>query len=147
MGGNNMPIIESLKTFIASCPTLNAFAELHVDGLGPDAVNYSLDPLPGARTIDTDLAGNKTREFPFALTSREAAVDDLTRIANSGFYENFADWLEEQTDSENLPDLGTNRTAESIEATSWGYLYQRDENDQTAIYQIICKLTYTEMKG
>lgn len=142
-----MSIIESLQNFIATCPALNAFAELHVDGLEPDAVNYSIDTLPGTRILSQDLAGNKTREFPFALTSREASVDDLARIANTGFYEQFADWLEEQTDNENLPNLGTKRTAESIEATSWGYLYQRDENDQTAIYQIICKMTYTDWKG
>lgn len=142
-----MSIIESLQAFIATCPALNAFADQHVDGLEPGAVNYSIDTLPGARILTQDLAGNKTREFPFALTSREAAVDDLARIANSGFYEDFADWLEEQTDNDNLPDLGTKRSAESIEATSWGYLYQRDENDQTAIYQIICKMTYTQWKG
>ncbi|MGX8711630.1 MAG: chloramphenicol resistance protein [bacterium] len=142
-----MSIVESLQAFISTCPTLNAFADLHVDGLEPGAVNYSIDTLPGARILTQDLVGNKTREFPFSLTSREAAVDDLARITNSGFYEQFADWLEEQTDDDNLPDLGTKRTAEAIEATSWGYLYQRDENDQTAIYQIICKMTYTDWKG
>lgn len=142
-----MSIIESLQAFIATCPAINAFSDLHVDGLEPGAVNYSIDTLPGSRILMQDLAGNKTREFPFALTSREATVDDLARITNSGFYEQFADWLEEQTDDDNLPDLGTKRTAESIEATSWGYLYQRDENDQTAIYQIICKMTYTQWKG
>lgn len=142
-----MSIIESLQSFIAACPLLNALSDLHVDELAPDTPNYSIDPVPGARVLVTDLAGNKTREYPFALTSRAAAVDDLARIANNGFYENFADWLEEQTDNENLPDLGANKVTESIGATSWGCLYQRDENDQTAIYQIICKLTYTEMKG
>lgn len=145
-----MSIIESLRNFITTCPALGAFADLcviHVDGLEPSVENYNIDSLPGARILTQDLVGNKTREFPFALTSRITAVDDATRIANSGFYEDFADWLEEQTDNDSLPDLGTKRTVESIEATSWGHLYQRDENDQTAIYQIICKLTYTQMKG
>lgn len=145
-----MSIVESLQSFISTCPALNAFADLrviHIDGLEPSVENYSIDTLPGARILTQDLAGNKTREFPFALTSRVTAVDDATRIGNSGFYEDFADWLENQTDEENLPDLGTDKIVESIEATSWGYLYQRDENDQTAIYQIICKMTYTQMKG
>lgn len=142
-----MSIIESLRDFIATCPHLNALADLHVDGISADTQNYSIDTLPGARTIETDVLGNKTREFPFTFTSREITVDDLTRITNSGFYENFADWLDEQTEAETLPALGTNKTSESIESTSWGYLYQRDENDQTGIYQIICKLTYTQMKG
>ncbi|MDU7338608.1 MAG: chloramphenicol resistance protein [Clostridium sp.] len=142
-----MSIIESLQNFIATCPALNAFAGLHVDGLEPSAVNYSIDTLPGTRILSQDLAGNKTREFPFMLLSREASIDDITRIANTGFYEDFADWLEDQSDNDTLPDLGTKKIAESIEATSWGYLYQRDENDQTAIYQIICKMTYTQTKG
>lgn len=142
-----MSIIESLKTFIATCPHLNALADLSVDSLGTNVVNYSIDPLPGARVVETDILGNKTREYPFAFTSREITVDDLARINNNGFFEIFAEWLEDQTDNNNLPDLGTKKEAESIEATSWGYLYQRDENDQTGIYQIICKLTYTETKG
>ena len=142
-----MSIIESLSDFIKTCPHLNAFADLHVDEVSADEQNYSIDPLPGGRVVETDILGNKTREYPFAFTSREITVDDLSRISNNGFFENFAEWLEDQTDTENLPILGTNKIAESIEATSWGYLYQRDENDQTGIYQIICKLTYTEMKG
>ncbi|WP_085832860.1 hypothetical protein [Clostridium merdae] len=142
-----MSIIESLQAYISTCPALNSFADLHVDGLEPGAVNYSIDTLPGARILSQDLAGNKTREFPFMLLSREASIDDITRIANTGFYEDFADWLEDQSDNDTLPDLGTKKIAESIEATSWGYLYQRDENDQTAIYQIICKMTYTQTKG
>jgi len=144
---DSKPIVESLKTFIAECPALEEFATINVDELEANGPNYSIDSMPGARTLETDLAGNKTREYPFTLSSRKAAVDNLARIENNGFYEHFADWLEEQTDDDNLPDLGTNRIAESIEATSWGYLFGRDENDQTAIYQIICKLTYTQMKG
>jgi len=142
-----MSIIESLRDFIATCPHLNALADLHVDGIAADTQNYSIDALPGARIINTDVTGDTTREFPFTFTSREITVDDLTRITNSGFYENFAEWLDQQTEAEALPVLGTNKTSESIESTSWGYLYQRDENDQTGIYQIICKLTYTQTKG
>ena len=142
-----MSIVESLKDFIAACPHLNVLAEIHVDEVAPDTPNYSIDTLPGGRTIATDVLDNKTREFPFAFTSRQFTVDDLARITSSGFYENFADWLDEQTDAEKLPDLGTKKKSESIEATSWGYLYQTEENAQTGIYQIICKLTYTETKG
>lgn len=142
-----MSIIESLSDFIKTCPHLNAFADLHVDEIAADTPNYSIDPLPGGRIISMDITGTTTREFPFAFTSREFTVDDLSRISNSGFFENFADWLDEQTEAETLPALGTKKESESIEATSWGYLYQREEDAQTGIYQIICKLTYTQTKG
>lgn len=142
-----MSVIESLQNFISTCPHLNALAELHVDEIAADVPNYSIDPLPGARIVETDILGNTTQEFPFAFTSRECTVDDLTRIANSGFFENFADWLDEQTEAGALPILGTKKESESIEAVSWGYLYQREEDAQTGIYQIICKLTYAHTKG
>jgi hypothetical protein len=142
-----MSIVESLKTYLSGFPGLAELAPVHVDGIEPEAVNYSIDAMPGARVLETDILGNRTREYPFAFSSREITVDDLARISNNGFFEALADWLDEQTDAGNLPDLGARKASEKIEATSWGYLYQRDQNDQTGIYQIICKLTYTETKG
>jgi hypothetical protein len=67
----------------------------------------------------------------------------LERIENSGFYETLADWLEEQTKAGNLPTLDAGKTAESIEAVTWGFVYQQGES-ATGIYQITCKLVYEQ---
>ncbi|MEN6300822.1 MAG: chloramphenicol resistance protein, partial [Anaerolineaceae bacterium] len=57
--------------------------------------------------------------------------------------EEFADWLESQTAAGVLPTPGTKKTAESIEATGWGYLFEQGDSD-TGIYQIQCKLVYRQ---
>ena len=135
-----MTIIESLKTYLKTCPNLADGALLEVDHNGP-AIQYAIVPVPGARVLETYLDGASLREFPFAFQTAAITADDAERIDNAGFQETFADWLEAQTLSGNLPTLDAGKTAESITATSWGYLFEQGESD-TGIYQIQCRLTY-----
>jgi hypothetical protein len=138
-----MTIISSLRTFIATCPLLEAGALILVDQLGQEPIQYALIPLPGERIVEKYLNGSSLREFPFLFQTSESTADDLERIENAGFQEQFADWLEAQTETETLPDLGSNKTAERIEAVQWGYLYESGISD-TGIYQISCKLVYRQ---
>ena len=135
-----MTIIESLKAYLKTCPNLADGALLEVDHNGP-AIQYAIVPVPGARVLETYLDGGSLREFPFAFQTAAITADDAERIDNAGFQEMFADWLETQTEAGNLPALGAGKTAESIAATSWGYLFEQGESD-TGIYQIQCRLTY-----
>ena len=70
-------------------------------------------------------------------------MDESQRLTNIGFFQAFADWLEEQTDDDNFPDLGVGKTAEKIEALDHGYLLQQGESG-TGIYQVQCRLTYEQ---
>lgn len=137
-----MTIIESLKAYLKTCPSLADGALLEVDHNGP-AIQYAIVPVPGARVLETYLDGGSLREFPFAFQTAAITADDAERIDNAGFQETFADWLEAQTEAGNLPTLDAGKTAESITATSWGYLFEQGESD-TGIYQIQCKLTYRQ---
>lgn len=138
-----MTIISSLRTYIATCPLLDAGALILIDQLGQEPIQYAIIPLPGERIIEKYLNGSSLREFPFLFQTAESTADDLERIENAGFQEQFADWLEAQTETETLPDLGSNKTADSIEAVQWGYLYENGVSD-TGIYQISCKLVYRQ---
>ena len=137
-----MTIIESLKAYLKTCPSLADGALLEVDHNGP-AIQYAIVPVPGARVLETYLDGSSLREFPFAFQTAAITAVDAERIDNAGFQETFADWLEAQTEAGNLPALDAGKTAESIAATSWGYLFEQGESD-TGIYQIQCKLTYRQ---
>ncbi len=138
-----MSIIESVKTFIATYPDLTANVPLSVDALGNTPTEYGIIPLPGGKTIETYINGGSLREFPFAFQSTMSTADELERIENSGFYEDFADWLESQTLAGTLPTMETGKTAETIEAVGWGYIQDQGESG-TAIYQITCRLIYAQ---
>jgi hypothetical protein len=140
-----MSMIESVRDFLLTYAGM-ADAQIHVDALGSTPIEYAVIPLPGERKIATYLDGKTQREYPFLIQSVFSTSDEAERIENSGFYETLADWLEEQTESENLPNLGTGKTAESITAVSWGFVYEQGESG-TGIYQITCKLVYEQEKA
>lgn len=138
-----MSLIDSVRTYLATYSELTTGAPLWVDYLGQVPVEYSISPLPGARIVETYLDNSTLREFPFAFSSTESTADDLERLANVGFYEAFADWLESQTEAGTLPTLESGKTAEIIESSGWGYLFEQGES-QTGIYQIQCRLVYQQ---
>lgn len=137
-----MSMIEAVRNYLLTYAGM-ANALIHVDALGNEPIEYAVVPLPGERTIAEYLDGKKQREYPFLIQSVFSTADEAERIENSGFYEALADWLDDQTDAENLPDLGTGKTAESIKAVTWGFVYEQGESG-TGIYQITCKLVYEQ---
>ena len=84
-----MSIISAVKTFIATCPSLEAGALLSVDHLGSDAIQYAIISLPGQRVISEYLNGGSLRQFPFAFQAMALTADDQERIDNAGFFEGF----------------------------------------------------------
>jgi hypothetical protein len=138
-----MTIIQALRTYLATCPALKSGALLLVDYAGANPIQYGIIPLPGERIAEAYINGASLREFPFAFQTASSTADDLERIDNAGFSETFADWLEAQSDAGTLPALGVKKTAERIEAVQWGFLYEQGESE-TGIYQVQCKLTYSQ---
>jgi hypothetical protein len=141
-----MSIIESLRTFIKGYSGLKTGVPLWVDFLGTDPTQYSIIPLPGERIIDWSIDDSEsTREFPFALDVMQSTADQAKRMESAGFGEAFADWLETQWLAGTMPTLDTGKTSYKIEALGWGYLFEQGQSE-TGIYQIQCKLTYTQVR-
>lgn len=140
-----MSIIKGIRDFILTFPDLSKFALLNVDYLSGNPAEYTIDHVPSEIIIEEDITGDSTRQFLFVFASRESyGQDALKNMANSGFYEKFESWLSEQNNKKNFPKLGNNQTPTEIEALGLGYLFENDDN--TARYQIQCRLIY-EQKG
>lgn len=138
-----MSIISAIQTYMKTYTGIPSSAPIWIDYIGSNPTEYSIAPSPGSRIIQEYIDGSSLREFTFVLMSSQRTSADLERLENSGFYEAFADWLESQTEAGVLPNLGAGKTAELIEATGWGYLYQ-EGNSETGIYQIQCRLQYEQ---
>ena len=139
-----MSIISAVKTYIKTNSSLTT-ASVWVNFLGDDPAQYSIVPLPGNRIVEAYIDGSSLREFPFAFRSVRFTSDEAGRIEAQAFFETFADWLESQTEKGTLPTLSTGQTAESIEATGWGYILEQGESE-TGIYHIQCRLQYEQEK-
>lgn len=135
-----MTIIESVRNFLKDCPLLSD-GKINVDFLPADAVAYSVDVTPITPVVKRYIDGSSLRQFAFVFATRTYYGDHLRQqIDNIGFFEAFAEWIEDQNRARKFPDLGEGRVVRSLEVTTSGYVFA-PETDM-ARYQIQCRLTY-----
>lgn len=135
-----MSIIEGVRNYILSCPYLNK-GRVNIDWLGATPTEYSIESTPTQPIVKRYADGGTIRQFNFVFSSVEFyGPDVLSNIENSGFYQKFSAWIEEQNKKRNLPYIGVGLIPHSIEVTTTGYLYE-SSSDQGR-YQIQLKLLY-----
>ena len=141
-------IIDSIRNFIRTCPHLQEFngaIKVNVDYLGPESTMYSIEETPCEPIIKKYINGDTVRQYQFVFASRESyGPDVLQNIDNSGFYEDFANWIESENKIGNLPKL-INQECRSIECLTTGYAFQTDVDK--ARYQIQMRITYFQKGG
>ncbi len=134
-------LISSIRKYIIGCPLLQD-GRVNVDYIGEEMV-YSVDPLPCDPIIQRYTDGGTKKQFQFAFTSQEEYdQDSRINIENSGFFQAFDEWIEEQVMFDNLPELETGKIPITIETLNSGYLY--DVNGINAKYRIECRLIYEQ---
>lgn len=138
-----MSIIDSLKAYFGTFSGVTGSVIL-TDFLGSLPEQFAIVPLSGERVTAVYLNDTKVKEFPFAFQAMKYSADEFERMTNVGFYDEFADWMDDQTDADILPTLSAGRTAQSIQALGQGYLLT-DGEAKTGIYEIQCKLVYEQV--
>lgn len=138
MQQENKPIIESIREYILTCPLIKD-GKINIDYL-PDGMGYSIDPIGCDPIYKKHTDGGCVKQFQFALMSKDAYDGDArTGISNSGFCQFFEEWLEENNDTDNLPDLKSH-DALRMEVLLSGYLFSTEVD--LGRYQIQCRLIY-----
>ena len=138
-------IIEKVREYFLKCPLIDVKRQINVDYLGVDAVEYTIDSVPVEPTLNKYVDGGALKQFVFVFGSREYyGADVLQNMDNSGFYQLFYEWLDKQNNIGNLPLLEGGKIAKEIKAITQGYMF--DSGEESARYQIQCRLTYYEDK-
>lgn len=140
-------IIKALRDYISQCPYLYEFNKgINIDYLDNDSTTYSIEEVPCEPIIKQYINGDTKRQYDFIFASRESyGADVFQNIENSGFYEDFSSWIEEESSKGNLPSLEGNRESLEIRVSTTGYAFQTDDN--SARYQIQLKLIYFQKGG
>mgnify|MGYP000898985119 CR=1 FL=1 len=134
-------LIDGVRTFILTCPFLEE-GRVNVDYLGEE-MEYSVDPLPCDPIVNRYVDGGAKKQFQFAFTSQEEYDQDARiNIENSGFFQEFDEWLEEQSRKDIFPLLEEGKNPISVATLNSGYLY--DVNGDKARYRIECRLIYEQ---
>lgn len=133
-------IIQGVTDFFMECPLLKDGA-FHVNALGSEPINYSIDVDVSDPILETYTNGDSYRQYLFAFSSREFySLDRLQNIQNSAFFEKVSDWVERRSLEGKLPEMPDDCSAQTITALSPGYLYSNTLQD--ARYMIQFQLTY-----
>lgn len=140
-------IIKALRDYISQCSYLYEFNKgINIDYLDNNSTMYSIEEVPCEPIIKRYINGDTKRQYDFIFASRESyGADVFQNIENSGFYENFSRWIEEESSKGNLPSLEGNRESLEIKVSTTGYAFQTDDN--SARYQIQLKLIYFQKGG
>ena len=105
-----------------------------------NGMEYSIDPIGADPIYKRYVDGSCLKQFQFALTSKEAYDGDArTGIANSGFYQNFEEWTEQNNLNDIVPELD-GHDAIRVEVLQSGYLFSTEVD--LGRYQMICRLIY-----
>ena len=85
-----------------------------MDYIGEE-MGYSIDPLPCDPIVHRYTDGGAKKQFQFAFTSQEEYDQDARiNIENSGFFQKFDEWLEEQDFTGTFPELEEGRDSSII---------------------------------
>ena len=79
------------------------------------------------------------------LSRREYSEAQSTQIANSGFFEQLADWVLAQNDRHDLPQLEAPKQPLSVSVTASGYIVTSSAGSCTMQMQL--RLVYYQPKG
>lgn len=133
-----MSILEQIRKFLSQCPFLEDGC-IHVDFLDDRIYGYVIEGVPVAAVVRRYADGGSIRRYEFIFGARLPYGSEQTS-QNHLFYQQFSQWLEQQSIAGNFPDLGEGKCPHSMKALSHGYLFDGDGN--CARYQIQCELEY-----
>lgn len=136
-------IIDSIRKYILTCPYLTKLSNFGINYLDDKSDSFSIEELPSKTIVDKYIDGSSKRQLIFVVCSMFDFSDELqNQINNSGFYEDFSDWIEENNDEGIFPTLKDGLIPDEIEVDTSGYLYSIFDGMRKARYQIQCKFTY-----
>ena len=135
-----MKIIESIREYINKCPALEKF-NVNVNYLEDDFDSYSIEETPCEPILKRYIDGSTKEQYQFTFSSKEPYSSDVIgNLDNSGFYEDFSNWIETNNKQHILPELEKGLESTQIKILSSPYCVEATEDK--AIYQIQLNLIY-----
>lgn len=131
-------MIEKIRQYLIENKIVDENCRVNVDFLGEEPTEFSIVPIAVDPILKKYIDGSSLRQYQFQLIScNYYGADVMQNIANSTFYENLYNLIEENNDAGILPKI---KGIESIECLNNGAIL--DVTTNTARYSIQMKITY-----
>ncbi len=79
--------------------------------MGADPIQYGIYPLPGEKGIEKYIVSGGVYEYRLRFGSLQAIQMITPYWKRQGFFEQFSAWLDEERESDILPDLPSGKTS------------------------------------
>lgn len=132
-----MSIIKSLQNWLDTYDGM-ALTTL-TDTVDENAGSYSL-ALAGTSVSSIDILGKRAYRNSYVFYAREQVDAESDRVGNYDFIESFVEWIENQSDQENLPILPGKYKATGVEVAN-AMVYDIYD-DGTGLYQLQINLEF-----
>ena len=134
-------MIEAVRDYFLSCPAIKHRAKIFgINNLGPDALDYTVESVPGTPILKRYTNGAAIRAKQFVIASREAhTLDAKTQARNVETFDAVSAWVEEQNNAGIYPAISEGQPL-AVLVNSSAYLMSVD--GKTARYQIQVQLNY-----
>lgn len=144
---SNTPMIQAVRDWLRTCPWV-AYREddgvaFRVEYLGAEPAQFALMDAPGEPELGHYADGSTVCVKNYVLASRETYGPDIAQaIANSGLWDELAQWVRVQDRRRNFPLLAPGQTPRSIRCTSNAYVIAAEAD--TCQIQIQLQLEYLQ---
>ena len=136
-------MIEEIRNWLRTCPLIDQSDRFNVNYLSQEPLAFSVEETPSNAIARRYMDGSTLRAKTWVLAAvQDYSPDVLAQVGNSGFWEQFSAWVEQQGRARNFPAMPKGCKARKIEVTTTHYLYRANTN--TARYQVQMQLTYFE---
>ncbi len=143
---NEELLVNKIIEYLAQADVFSNKPKIKIDYLGDKIDNYSLEAVPAERIVNTFVDGSKRKQKIFVFASRKTySQDEIDNLENYKLFDSLAEWIEEQNEDENYPDISEIENIEEIEAIEIidsPYVAAVSENE--ARYQMEIKITYIQ---
>lgn len=129
-----MSVIGKIQDFLMEYQSF----ELLTDVVG-ESESYAIFPIASSKIVQ-DTVGNKTYVREFKIVFKKSLIDEVSRQSNHDWLEGFCDWIEEQTDNGNFPDLGNDYIVS--EFVFYDLVFNPSEDFMDGVYSLLIRITY-----
>ncbi len=136
--------ITALRAWFRGCPALSDSRRFHIDYLAESPTEYAIYSVPSTITLRQNVLGDYYPEdiqtLNFIFASREAfGADVQTALANLGFYDAVCDWVVEQNNARNFPEIEDGEVMSILPTLT---AFPSEVGSNAAKYQIQLRLVY-----
>lgn len=141
------PAIESMRNWLLGCPAISGALgcgdTVRIHFLSGEAVEFSIEDTPTDPIVQRYFSGAVKAKNYSLVSCMEYSENDAVQAANSGIFDDIADWVERQDAARRYPDLGYR--VDCVQVTTTGYLVSNEAG--SCRFQIQLQLQYYQPKG